>query len=184
MADETFLYLDSIGWSGLSSIATFLAVLVALFIPLVSSRLRLKNIRKALHVESTYNFNQIQYALKSKGSSLINNAIPFGVSLSAYLKHIRIDVWQYHNVTLAENSSKIFSYYYDYNNRLKQIKENSMMITNDNANPLIPFILEKQFHSLVVKYPNNLSEAYDTGIIKRFKSLIRRKQKQKAKKNK
>jgi SNF family Na+-dependent transporter len=112
MEAETFLYLNGIGWAAISSIATLLAVIVALFLPLLQDNKKKRNLLKLFLIDILRNYDLLVKANSCKDTN-INGALISRVSMMcAVLQNIDNSFWTENKQTIAEISSKKYS---DYN---------------------------------------------------------------------
>lgn len=119
---ETFISLSSIAWSAISSIATVLAVIVALFLPFYYEKKKKTNLSKLIENEIRSNIDLLQEANSTK-EGIINGRTTSRLNLMCpKLVHLSLNIWNDNKQTIAEITAKKFLKYSEIANFLERIK--------------------------------------------------------------
>ncbi len=120
---ETFLGLSSLSWSAVSSMATVLAVIIALFLPFYVDKKKKTNLIKLIEEEINANAKLLKDADIMKDGNFDGTSINRLTLMCALLIHIDYSVWSNNNQTIAEISAKTFLKYSDIMKMLGVIKK-------------------------------------------------------------
>ena len=115
---KTFLMLSSTAWTALSSIATFLVVLVALFLPFYQERKKRKNLIELIEDEIKSNSKTLEMAQKNEGMA------------PAILREINLNIWEDHKQNLANISSDDYLEFKEINTRFHYLKKDAELLHN------------------------------------------------------
>ena len=152
--EDLFLSYSSTTWTGLSSIVTLLAVLVAIFLPFILDQIKRSNVKKSVEIETKYNLNLLLKAESCKNGNLNGQLISRINLMVAMLVNLRVDVWEDNKQIMAGISSELFAKNYEINNLIKDIQKQSNEIYINKGNSPWVAILEdevKKCISLITK---------------------------------
>jgi hypothetical protein len=103
---ETFLFLSGLAWTAISSIATALAVIVALLLPFYLDWKKRKNLSLLIEDEIHRNLDRMKKSDNMKSGKLPNGDTIRKVDImSAFLVHLDTHIWEQNKQTIAEISS-------------------------------------------------------------------------------
>lgn len=162
MKQETFLHLSSTAWTWLSAIATFLAVLVALFLPFYLEYLKEKNIINLVDQEYKININIIKDAKDSKNKDYTNliKGTPLNIEQVILakqihiLKNLSLNNWKDYKWNIAVNNWKK---YLDFENKNKEIS--SLIEYYEKVANIKTFTTEQQ-NTIDVDFFKNTLESF------------------------
>lgn len=125
---EKFLCLSGLAWSAISSIATVIAVIVALFLPFHYEKKKKRNLSKLIENEIESNNNLLIKADQCKDGNF-NGATIFRLNLMcSVLVNIDYSVWSDNKQTIAEISAERFLQYSEIVKLLGYIKMHAIEI--------------------------------------------------------
>ncbi len=139
---ETFISLSGLAWSAISSIATVLAVIVALFLPFYSVRKKKSNLSKLIEKEIDFNIELLKKASLCKDENLDGTHISRLNIMCTILSKIDLNVWNDNKQTIAEVSSSRFMKYSEINKRLDSIKEYAVEIIKTEGRSLYIHLID------------------------------------------
>lgn len=132
----------SIFWSAISAIGTLLAILVALFIPIISQYRKNNHIEQVLKAEIEENFKTIkQISLDNmtlSGGPLSGQTVPALQRNDALIPHIKLNMWLQLKYELATNRPENFQKLNDVNDSVELLYyskslPDSMRLTIQNS---------------------------------------------------
>ena len=129
-----FLWLSDIQWSALSSISTFLAVMVALFAPAVTNFFKMKNILDVVSAEVERNREVFKTAYKIPPQA--PQYPDYRVLKAIMLKEISIDTWNQYRIIIGENHPQKYIKFLQIYSLLSKLKEFSLEITSNSKNSI------------------------------------------------
>lgn len=133
METETFLFLTGIGWAAVSSVATLLAVIVALFLPFFTECIKKRNILKIADIQIQENYQLLLKANELQASSINGETISRVNMMSAVLRNIDNSFWYENKQKVAEISSKKYIEYNRIENILLSIKKHTDEINSSQG---------------------------------------------------
>jgi hypothetical protein len=149
--EEMFLSLTSTAWSAISAITTFLAVLVALFLPFYYERKKKINLSNLIEVELARNFELLNKA-NSVGTAQINGQPISRCNLMyPYLAKLDLSVWSENKKTVAEISSNRYLKYSYVTDLIKNIHEHAVEINAKNGESVYIATIEKEVEQCLRK---------------------------------
>jgi len=124
MTDQTemFFGLSNTAWTAISSLSTFLAVLVALYFPISEKLGRRKKIYRTIENEIRKNFCVLEKAKTNHLAALVGPNVPKYVMIAFSMGQINIDYWEVNRQFVSEASRKRYDEYSEVNNDLKDLK--------------------------------------------------------------
>jgi hypothetical protein len=141
MDNEHFLGLSIIAWTAISSIATSLAVITALFIPLVDRNRRRLNIFKNIENEIDRNIDIINKASNIDESYLPFINAPNPVKKGFILQDIRTHYWDENKQYVSEYSNEKYIEYSQINTTIKETRDFANEVLSLGAdNPQLNYI--------------------------------------------
>jgi len=141
MNNELFLGLSNIAWTAISSIATSLAVITALFIPFIDRNRRRLNIFKIIEDEIDRNIDIINKASKIDESYLSFIKAPNPVKKGFILQDIRTHYWNENKQYVSEYSSRKFIEYSQINGIVEETRDFASEVLSLGAdNPQLNYI--------------------------------------------
>ncbi len=141
MNNELFLGLSNIAWTAISSIATSLAVIIALFIPILEKNKRRLNIFSIIEDEINRNIDVINKASKVDESYLSFIKAPNAVKKGFILQDIRTHYWDENKQYVSEYSNKKFIEYSQINEVIKETHDFAKEVLNiGSENPPLNYI--------------------------------------------
>ena len=150
---ETFLMLSSTAWTALSSIATFLVVLVALFLPFYQERKKRKNLIELIKDEIKSNSETLEVAQKNKDMA------------PAILREINLNIWEDHKQNLANISSNDYLEFKKINTMFHYLKKDAELIHSIDKDAVLARLIDtsEQLYKLLKnkKYITTPAEAGD-----------------------
>ncbi len=168
MEKETFMYISSIGWSWISAISTFLAVIIALAMPFILEYRKNKNILKIIEKEYESNYNLIKNAnnTSNKQFSNVQNDFPEinidGLTIEYKINtlfNINLINWDLYKNILASSNSDKYLYYQEKNKVIQELKEYAKKIKNNSTNNIsekeMYIINERIFIDQLNNFENN-----------------------------
>ena len=127
-APETFLCLSGLAWSAISSVATVMAVVVALFLPFYYEKKRKWNLSKLIENEIEANNHLLKKADQCKDSNFKGALISRINLMCAVLVNIDYSVWSDNKQTVAEISAGRYLRYSEITKLLESIKIHALEI--------------------------------------------------------
>jgi hypothetical protein len=144
MESEAFLKISSIGWSAISSIATVLAVCVALLLPFHQNNTKKKNILKVIKSNIKENYETLVRANKLQEATLNSKIVSRVNMMCAVLINIDIEIWNNNKQTIAELSSTKYEEYSKLIGEIERIKKHTGdIVNNQGISPCVGFIEEE-----------------------------------------
>lgn len=141
MATETFLLLNEIGWAAISSVATLLAVIVALFLPFFLDCKKKHNILKISNIQIQEKYQLLLKASILNASSINGETISRVNMMCAVLKNIDNSFWEENKQKIAEISSSKYLEYNKIENIFSNIKNHTDEINSSQGqSPCVGFI--------------------------------------------
>lgn len=122
---ELFLGLSNTAWTAISSIATFLAVLVALYLPLSERFNRRRKIYKSIENEIRNNFRVLEKIKNQSFATAVTKLIgetPQFVVIAHVTRQIDVEYWEHNKQLISESSFKKLGEYTAINKELKELK--------------------------------------------------------------
>jgi hypothetical protein len=148
---ETFIFISSITWSAISSIATFSAVIVALFLPLYFEHKKKKNIGNTVELETQYNLDLLIKGDDCKEGDYNGTKISKINFMCPVLINLRIDIWKENKQTIAEISDELFKKYYEINNLINIIIEHANDIISKKSQSAWVVTIEEEVKICIEK---------------------------------
>ncbi|MBU0622014.1 MAG: hypothetical protein KJ795_09210 [Gammaproteobacteria bacterium] len=103
---ECFIWLNGTAWTGLSAVATFLAVLVALFLPGYQEYKQNQNIVALIEKELEENYSRLVKTENWKDQTINGQSISALSQKFAIAEHISLKIWSEYKYKLAVYSSE------------------------------------------------------------------------------
>ena len=140
--DLVLFFRSDMFWTALSAISTFVAVLVAMFLPFYQRRRAAKNRLRAINVELSRN-QQILAQLKKVEPIITpdNKKVPVLIIQVEMAKSLSLTIWQNHWVDLSLEYPKEFHKLNDINLAIKDIQDRSQSVRKED-HQLIPVLVE------------------------------------------
>ncbi len=132
MQNDIFLGLSSVGWTAISSIATSIAVITALFFPLIDKIKRRKNIYSIIDHEIKRNIAVLNKALSLNENYLSFTNAPAAVKKGFIIQDISTNYWEENKQYISEHSSKKYNEYLEINNIFNETKAFAFQVLNTN----------------------------------------------------
>jgi hypothetical protein len=141
---ELFLWLSPTDWSAISSIATLLAVVVALFLPFYYERKKKHNLGLLIEYELKKNIELLKKA-NTQADGEINGKIISKLNLMCPgLEHLTLNIWNESKQSIAEISSAKFLKYTEITKLIETIKFHAIEITKSKGQSLFSVMLEDE----------------------------------------
>jgi hypothetical protein len=162
MQTELFFGLTNIAWTAISSIATSVAVITALFIPYVEKSRRRLNIFEIIENEIDRNITVINKAFNLEETYLSFTKAPIAVKKGFILQDLRTNYWDENKQYVSEFSAKKYNEYLQVNEIIMEIKGFSSQVLNagqnDSSLNYIEIALERTYSQIrsLKKYRSRL----------------------------
>lgn len=160
---ETFLCLSGLAWTAISSIATALAVIVALLLPFYLNWRRRENLRILIEDEIDRNLEWIKMSDQMWGEDPSNGVKFRKVDLlCAGLVHLDTHIWEQNKQTIAEISSQKYLKYLDMEAEISKLKKYAIEIDESKGkNPvnLIEAMLENEIKPAIKKLEESVKHS-------------------------
>jgi len=153
MKNETFLNLSAVDWSAISTVVTFLVVLVALFLPLYFEKKKEKNLSRLIEYELASNIRSLKEAIRIKQSQLNGITISkIDMMCAIIVSRLDLDIWNDNKQTIAEISSKKFLKYSAVAKMMKDIKSYANDIKSKKGQSLYVSSIEEAIEKCLKIY--------------------------------
>lgn len=120
---ENFIGLTGTAWTGLSAVATFLAVVVALFLPSYQEYKQNKNILALIKIELDDNYSLLVKTENWKDQEIGGQKLLALDQKIAAAEHIKLKIWNEFKYKLAVYSSKKYEQHKDLIDVLERIAD-------------------------------------------------------------
>ena len=151
MEQDVFLGLSSTAWSAISSIATVLAVFVALFIPFYYESKRKRNIDNILECELFENYKLLKKAQQCNDGNFRGQPISKIQLMCLVLNTLSVECWKENKKSMAEMSKQMYAKYSEVNSFIEDICKHSNEIIESKLISSYASIIEKEVDLAISK---------------------------------
>lgn len=140
----TFLSLSSVAWSAISSLATVLAVVVALFLPMYVERKKKNNLIKLIEHEIQMNIKFLKKASSKQEVTLNDEKISRLNLMCPILSNIYLNVWNCNKQTVAELSAISYLQFAEIAHSLELIRSYAIEIDNSKGESPYSYMVDDE----------------------------------------
>ena len=149
---ELFLSLSPTDWSAISSIATFLAVVVALFLPSYYEIKKKQNLVRLIEYELKKNIELIKKAHSLEEGKLEGKVISKLNLMCPVLEHLNLSIWNDCKQSIAEISSAKFLKYTEIIKSIETIKFYAIEIISSKGQSVFSAFIESEISECLQMY--------------------------------